>query len=581
MNELDDDKNANSESHNKKHRTSSSSLADNDRKMEENSIVLNPVVFQSNPINHVDINALNKTNTTSSQVSNNSSSTIKSKPLSKLFSRKKSSTNISDTNHLESNEFELESHDSNSMVNGSSQDWKKHRSMKHSIKKHTPTINPKSEFVNASLHNPENIKPRKTSISSPVSSFSNLFHKSYVNPSSNKLDRKQSGDQFHTNQSKTGLCLSSNNSNSSISNSQQAKLFKFTNPNYTTEEYDGVAEHRSLLDIHKKLSTPADSYIQHKLNKHVPSDLGLGIVTDMDNKLTDKEIGKAQKQLMQLLKVQFLPSKQGLFHQGLQYPSTGFALEDFSVGIKEHFKNLTNSGEPEKNENPKINKVRGKSNKFSVKHHRMSQQIKETDNPPSEFSVYKTEDVVQELLLMLNQGMRYMKDDMSKLMNLELSHKNLENKSGQELTQRWTLLARLWIYYDTKIRFQILQILSPLEIYLQSHHFDDNNQIDFSFPKFDELSLYSFYINIINPFLNERNYNSLKSKNVSPNLGHLVNEEIKFFTENPKITCVMMECFGKIRSMQYSALMKSENETQYHMHTMKMLISELMELGEK
>ncbi|KAI5950364.1 hypothetical protein KGF54_005181 [Candida jiufengensis] len=92
------------------HSTSSLSLNDNNSNLIENA---NTTVFnttiQTNPINDIGFSNLNKINTNTSQLSNIRASTTKSKGLSKLFSRKRSLTNISDKSYLGANYIDVDS----------------------------------------------------------------------------------------------------------------------------------------------------------------------------------------------------------------------------------------------------------------------------------------------------------------------------------------------------------------------------------------------------------------------------------------------------------------------------------------
>ncbi|KGU06159.1 hypothetical protein MEM_04850, partial [Candida albicans L26] len=119
-------------------------------------------------------------------------------------------------------------------------------------------------------------KSRKSSMSSPMSTtFHSLFHRSHHNGSNFQRDTNQvatgttplSGkfDDF-SKASKTTLCLSSNSSNSIISNPELAQIYNFANPNISIEDGETNMDHTnsSFLDIHKKMLVPADSFIQNK-----------------------------------------------------------------------------------------------------------------------------------------------------------------------------------------------------------------------------------------------------------------------------------------------------------------------------
>ena len=99
----------------------------------------------------------------------------------------------------------------------------------------------------------EMTKSRKSSMSSPMSTtFHSLFHRSHHNGSNLQQDTNQvatgttplSGkfDDF-SKASKTTLCLSSNSSNSIISNPELAQIYNFTNPNISIEDGETNLDH--------------------------------------------------------------------------------------------------------------------------------------------------------------------------------------------------------------------------------------------------------------------------------------------------------------------------------------------------
>ncbi|KAI5950360.1 hypothetical protein KGF54_005177 [Candida jiufengensis] len=184
--------------------TSSLSLNDNNSKLIENANTTAPnTTIQINPINDIDFSNLNKINTSTSQLSNISASTTTSKGLSKLFSRKRSLTNIADKTYLGANYIDVDSLSSDRAIDSSTTSQRKHSSLRLIKKKQQSTTETilKPETLDKSPSLSGSVKSRKNSINSPVTSISNLFHKS---SSSNKLDGKNIDDQLYSGQSRTG-----------------------------------------------------------------------------------------------------------------------------------------------------------------------------------------------------------------------------------------------------------------------------------------------------------------------------------------------------------------------------------------
>ncbi|KAF6059833.1 hypothetical protein FOB64_006816 [Candida albicans] len=290
----------------------------------------------SSQIANVDFNTLRKLNTNTSFSSNLTNSTTKtSNALSRLFTRNKSSSNISvhpsssddDSSPKTLRESTSPSESSKSVSGNKLRIAKKLKFPKNQSSRKPDLFSDTSSTISEDSSSFRKVitgnslnemnKPRKSSMSSPMSTtFHSLFHRSHHNGSNLQRDTNQvatgttplSGkfDDF-SKPSKTTLCLSSNSSNSIISNPELAQIYNFTNPNISIEDGETNLDHSnsSFLDIHKKMLVPADSFIQNKLNKYHQTEVGLGIY---ESELDHDKDNKIYSNLYHYLKPLFTPS---------------------------------------------------------------------------------------------------------------------------------------------------------------------------------------------------------------------------------------------------------------------------------
>ncbi|KAL1570054.1 hypothetical protein V4U95_005227 [Candida albicans] len=304
--------------------------------------------------------------------------------------------------------------------------------------------------------------PRKSSMSSPMSAtFHSLFHRSHHNGSNLQRDTNQvatgttplSGkfDDF-SKPSKTTLCLSSNSSNSIISNPELAQIYNFTNPNISIEDGETNLDHSnsSFLDIHKKMLVPADSFIQNKLNKYHQTEVGLGIYeSELDHDKDSKIYSNFYHYLKPLFTPSFSISDSG--QKGRMRPILGASVEEIANFVKESFC-------------------------LHQPNHERSFRSK-TRSSVSSLGREKVEDF----------DCRQLSNLFEKLMAL-LSH-NLQTAEPLEISLQ-ALILNAWKYYNAYVRFYLLSIFQPLQIYLNELFTRNHNGSKIT--RIDDLLLASF-----------------------------------------------------------------------------------------
>lgn len=85
--------------------------------------------------------------------------------------------------------------------------------------------------------------------------------------SSSTKDEVTGQQKIGNNSTRTAMSLSSNNSNSYVTDINFARMYNFTDPDYSIDEVDTTGEHLTFLDLHKKLMVPTDQYLQNRMQK--------------------------------------------------------------------------------------------------------------------------------------------------------------------------------------------------------------------------------------------------------------------------------------------------------------------------
>ncbi|CAH2350071.1 hypothetical protein CLIB1423_01S01750 [[Candida] railenensis] len=315
-----------------------------------------PMSQLNQQVSSVGFNTLKKWNTSNSQISNAStlSAATTSKGISRLFTRSSNKLSADSNQALKfynsnnSEEFEdsgtipaTENKRSSTIFKFSKSKTKSNRAenvdnvsgggndssgggILHTKKRPDLTVQttghqslkvPKKILTSSSIEDSKS-SSRKNTVTSPVSTFHNLFHRSHSNSQSQALTFRHddvngngsgSGSgtlggstpskmqkmeeslhphvhHHHThrysgtnNPNRTAIGLSSNNSNSAISDIPFAMVYNFTDPDYSVDIFDeknsgqpssSVDDHNlSIKDIQRKLMIPADQYFQSRLGK--------------------------------------------------------------------------------------------------------------------------------------------------------------------------------------------------------------------------------------------------------------------------------------------------------------------------
>ncbi|KGU02466.1 hypothetical protein MEM_05994 [Candida albicans L26] len=195
---------------------------------------------------------------------------------------------------------------------------------------------------------------------------------------------------------------------------------------------------------------PADSFIQNKLNKYYQTEVGLGIYeSELDHDKDSKIYSNLYHYLKPLFTPSFSISDSG--QQGRMRPILGASVEEIANFVKESF--------------------------YLHQHNHDKSFRSKTRSSVSSLGRDKVEDF--DYLQLSNL--------FEKLMSL-LSH-NLQTTEPSEVSLQ-ALILNAWKYYNTYVRFYLLSIFQPLQIYLNELFTRNHNGSKII--RIDDLLLVSF-----------------------------------------------------------------------------------------
>lgn len=321
---------------------------------------------------------------------------------------------------------------------------------------------------------------RKNSVSSPSSTFHNLFHRSHslsMKDLATFGEKDEVAQQALTSSSaKTTLTLSSNNSNSRIKDPAYAQIYNFTNPDYNLEEVDPLTEHNSFHDISKKYMMPTDQYLQGKLSKNQLLELGLGITSDFERASLKSPFDFSKKNtvfynnLINIIRPILLPSQQKKLSNGYQYPNLGLSLEDVISFIKENYLQSFILSQP--NELMFADRLPSKASKSKPKS--KGNIFSPSAKPLSSFPAdsrddFKIRESTQDLLTFFSKCIFIFHKDYSSMLRKSkkssLSLNSIDNQLPlvSSNLKEWNRIMGEWHYFNERIRFFLVGMFYPLQ----------------------------------------------------------------------------------------------------------------------
>lgn len=258
-------------------------------------------------VSSVGFNNLKKQNTNTSVSTVTSSISSKPNPLTRLFTRNKSSSTL-DEPVISDNESER--------TNIEKKPTNVFRLTKINKRKGKNAKDLTVQTEGLSIQPPPPLT-RKASVGSPVSTLHNLFHRSSTSANFPTSAIDSIDEQYP----RSIINLSSSNSNSAINDAHFAQVYKFTDSNYL------IDDDNEDFDSFKKVFQPPGQIIKPKFPNSPVS-----VASDDDN-----EESKFWNTLLVLMKPVILSSQQKALSNGLKAPQLIMTEEDISTFIRDNF----------------------------------------------------------------------------------------------------------------------------------------------------------------------------------------------------------------------------------------------------
>lgn len=542
-------------------------------------------------VSSVGFNTLKKLPTNSSNSSSAATiNTVRSKTLARLFTRNRSTSTVNDRHdepHFPLNASSAVNDDDQQKVSnlfgftGKPQKFKLRSKGKSRPDLTIQTTGHHSLKLPKKLLNSPSVDDfgKKTALSSM--SLNNLFHRP-IGQAKLETNHKPNQDEslgvskpLGSLSQRTSVTLSSQSSNSFVSDKNFAALFNFTEIDYVNVTLDGNLDLPSIQDIHRKYMISTDQFVQSKLHKNVgDASHTVDAYTEQDDSevmLTpieaDKKIFESFNELFCMIYPLFVPSAQVVLRSGKSATQLLITMEHASNFVRQRIvSNLSDKNRGIKKENSPISSpFEDRSLQDNIDEDATEVEKKELIKELSEFF----EKCITLMLTNYRLIRRRLEDSNTRSIN-EFSNRprnpnttTKENKCKCDLKVKdWETVCGLWKYFNTKVRFFMLNAFYPL----QAHFVEERilqKRYDSIEIQIESLLMKAFRDAIITPHLSQRA--SEISKTYS-HLGELSQfhplylAELAYFKENTDIYKTLRKCFGVIRSHLSQASMHSDDK---------------------
>lgn len=472
--------------------------------MHNNDSSLSTLKFQknSNPVSSVGFNTLNKQTTNSSQNSVGTTATNKSTTLSRLFTRNKSSSVITDSNSDTHNQDGLDStgeEANGAAVKQTSGLFKMTRKLKSKLTFGNKGVNRPELTIQTNGHHTLKVPKKilsssnaddhllRKNVPSPISlnylfsrSGSQTITETQSHPANEIMDTRQA--HMKTNPARTAISLSSQNSNSSISDLKFAVIYNFTDPDFLSANDNTLNDTSPLLDLHRKYMTSADYYMLQRLQRMAAND-NLHLLAlinsansedylDTSKKDHGDNVGRISLVLQETLRPLFQPSKQVLLTNGCLHPQMITSAEQVSEFVRSQYLQICSTnrvnGQRTSAANPEPSSLLYTANSI------FSRKIDETlpGQTDEDVSELKIKELLLEISVLLSkcchvlakdlQLVHIERENMGEHRSLSLANSTVSRREQADRfsinthLKHWKTIAYAWKYFNAKVRYFIV-----------------------------------------------------------------------------------------------------------------------------
>lgn len=529
-------------------------------------------------VSSVGFNNLKKQTTNSLSLSSSTANTSKPNSISKLFTRNRSSLNVNQESTLsisfsDGGSIFEEEYQGNLQKNSGI--FKISRKLRSKLKFGNKAVSrPELTILTAGHHNlkvPKKILSsanadelsQKKNVSSPISR--GLFHRPH---NQTKLEHLQIGiddpsnRQLHSKFNRTAINLSSQSSNSTISEVGVAALYNFTNPDYSVTETSESSESVLFLDFHKMYMTSADQFLpsRHQRAENGSSNEMLQKVES--SRISNEGTTGAEKSfaaLYELLRPLYLISKQKHLANGRINPDMALTMEQAQDFVKDHILNTAQSLQKSKT-------VTNSAGAGSPHDTQVNEDVTSmNEHLDEDIRDLRRKEVGQQLFDFFQKcftamiedfhsnctyksapfrTMKDARDDLETLRDHNQAGRNQNN--DHDYLKEWYAIKALWEHFNLKVRYFVLNTFRQLQ-----KHFDDDelsyvrSGLSLRNVKIENALLLAFRDTVVVPHLLSRQ--SRQDRVLDTNNPY--SSELAFFqNEGRELLKPLRQCFGSILS---------------------------------
>ncbi|OBA20554.1 hypothetical protein METBIDRAFT_200501 [Metschnikowia bicuspidata var. bicuspidata NRRL YB-4993] len=572
-------------------------MLSNPTQSEDSSVELRPqkkLTELQAQISSVGFATLKKQATNTSQGSSLNTNTSGKRSLHRFFSRKKTILEPNNwlSNRLSRDELELVDQSEEFKLS------KLHGDVNY-LESSRSTLDTKKTFLSkneSTVHGRRNKRSNARSLSrkpsflesstlkkanSPSIQLNSLFHRPHTSLTDQNAETNSESREFQQNSIYTSLRrnivqLSSQSSNSYITDRVAASTYHFTDPNHGIGVDSRTVEGTTIFELHRRYMTSADTYIQ-KHHRTAPESPIVGFQPDelrLGLHPGDEHYTKAFSDIFDLITPILCPREhlpEGKGSQELQklcIEEMESFVEQRLLGIRHEIKK--NPSQEEKIDNfPKRIFDGQVSNWISTDgadDERTELELKEFLTQISRFFLKCCQTLAD---IFIHKKAPKLPEDSFGLLTIQSSDsENLQEFSElkRELTiylENWRLIARAWNYFNSNVRFYLLHIFVPAESYLE-FLFSQDSKFESATRRytFDNDILLAFRDTFILPQLHRRmillscqdNENDIFKKMVE------YNEQTVFENPECEISKTLTNCLGFLSTCSARDSLTSDDE---------------------
>lgn len=414
----------------------------------------------------------------------------------------------------------------------------------------------------------------KKTAPSPIS-LNHIFHRPHGQSKADSIKLQEDGSSttklFNSLPHRTSVSLSSQSSNSFVSDLNSAILFNFTDPNFMVNSADGNTDLPAILEIHRKYLVSTDQFMQSKLHRSM-MDSPNPLNTEQDKHFTDddlpltpieseKKYSQIFSDLFAMMHTLFIPSSQTTLSNGRTAPQLPLTMEHAANFVRQKLvKNLLKEQEMEslrRTEKGRSSLIVGIDDDSS---------LKENINDAVEL---KKKELIQELCKFFEKccstiakdkgfnssvnetgGKRFSE---TMITRTQSQNQNTKGLRLNEFLHEWEIISDTWQYFNKSVRYYLLNVFYPLQLFLNEEE-NQNGKKGTNQIRVESLLLKAFRDAVIMPHLNHRGSEISKSPFPMETTkartipSSLYPEEKTYFQSRPDVFKTLKKCFGIIRS---------------------------------